>query len=523
MAAKQGTTEEIEYVSLFFIANGGKELCFFVQRTRRLNDTETENDNNIQAWKRKTEKAKKSEILKELNKLRVQIVALDREKSTHLYSKRNDFRQDFLPLQEMETKATESRKTEQIKLKQQLEKISHMVKRFHTELKDVKPTPEFVEKLKIIMEEIESTINAFKEQQRRQYEELMREERTTTQEILALEKKFEAWSQMGDDLPSARKAAPTPTAPLASARDITKDLPPEVAAFEKFLEQTGGVRGGWDEYDHQTFLKFRHRNKGRPAFLQQCLIAIPTRTEEEITNHEDWYQTYLDMNESKKESIRKWKERKQREKDDLVSLADDNLNNKKKREEEKQQAMKEKIENEKMERFSKLNAWKVQKEIERAEAEEKILRQQLENSKKKDDFKKKQTEMKAQVEEYRKKREEEEEFVRIQQEEWEKEQKERQKQISAREITRFRQRDKKSLVEKLKKKDQLKDEEKREKEKRLAKLKSQVEIEVDRDPNRLLQPTAGWKSRTKEIGPSGSGQVIHMQHRAIPSWRQGLH
>lgn len=60
------------------------------------------------------------------------------------------------------------------------------------------------------------------------YEELLVEERTTTQEIMALEKKFEAWSQMGP-------AVPKPTgqpAPLASARDITKDLPPEVATFE---------------------------------------------------------------------------------------------------------------------------------------------------------------------------------------------------------------------------------------------------------------------------------------------------
>lgn len=30
----------------------------------------------------------------------------------------------------------------EVKVKQQLEKISHMVKRFHKELKDVKPTPE---------------------------------------------------------------------------------------------------------------------------------------------------------------------------------------------------------------------------------------------------------------------------------------------------------------------------------------------------------------------------------------------
>ena len=31
--------------------------------------------------------------------------------------------------------------------------------------------------------------------------------------------------------------------------------------FQKFLQQTGGHRGGWDEYDQGTFLKFRNRYK----------------------------------------------------------------------------------------------------------------------------------------------------------------------------------------------------------------------------------------------------------------------
>lgn len=65
------------------------------------------------------------------------------------------------------------------------------------------------------------------------YEELMREEKTTTQEIQALERKFEAWSQMSEPT-SSRKPQQKP---LASARDITKDLPQEVAQFEVALKQ----------------------------------------------------------------------------------------------------------------------------------------------------------------------------------------------------------------------------------------------------------------------------------------------
>ncbi len=58
----------------------------------------------------------------------------------------------------------------------------------------------------------------------------MREERLSTQEVFALDKRIETWSQLAAPVPSAR--ANKPVTDLASARDITKDLPPEVAAFE---------------------------------------------------------------------------------------------------------------------------------------------------------------------------------------------------------------------------------------------------------------------------------------------------
>lgn len=51
----------------------------------------------------------------------------------------------------------------------------------------------------------------------------------TYQEIQAMERKFDAWSQLAEKPDNKSK---TPAAPLASARDITKDLPPQVAAFE---------------------------------------------------------------------------------------------------------------------------------------------------------------------------------------------------------------------------------------------------------------------------------------------------
>ena len=58
----------------------------------------------------------------------------------------------------------------------------------------------------------------------------MKEERLATQEMLAMDKRIESWSQLTPAVPSTRVVKSA--SELASARDITKDLPPEVAAFE---------------------------------------------------------------------------------------------------------------------------------------------------------------------------------------------------------------------------------------------------------------------------------------------------
>ena len=64
------------------------------------------------------------------------------------------------------------------------------------------------------------------------YEELLRGERTLHQELQALERKFETWAQAANDPSALTHRSASTQRPLASARDITKDLPPEVAAFE---------------------------------------------------------------------------------------------------------------------------------------------------------------------------------------------------------------------------------------------------------------------------------------------------
>jgi len=45
--------------------------------------------------------------------------------------------------------------------------------------------------------------------------------------------------------------------------------------------------------------------------MQHLLPVLPTRTEEEIHGHEEWYQEYLFLNETKKESIKRWRNKRE--------------------------------------------------------------------------------------------------------------------------------------------------------------------------------------------------------------------
>ncbi|KAK6189025.1 hypothetical protein SNE40_005077 [Patella caerulea] len=481
-----------------------------------MNPCTSTTDNHDETKNSKSDRAKKSELIREIHKLEVQIQAMEREKSTHIFSKRSDFRADFLQLEELDTNSTSERKTEKIKVRQQLEKISHMVKRFHRELKDVKPTPEFVEKLKLIMEDIEGTINSFKEQQRYKYEELLKEERSTYLEIKNLEKRFETWSQSSGCISSR----PVSGRPVTSARDITKDLPPEVAAFQRFLQQTGGVRGGWDEYDHQTFLKFRQKYKGRIVFLDQLPSAIPTKTETEIREHESWYQEYLFLQDNKKYAIKKWREKKEDEKEDVLSKAGQDEETEIETEKKKQQKYLEKLQEEKSVRCAQVNAWKVQKELEKAQAEERRLQEEMMKQRKKEEERKRQQDIKQKVLEMKQQREQEEEIMKEKQKLQEQEELEIKQRIAAKQIPKFRNRDQQKLEEKLFK-ERLKEEERIEKELLKERIKQNTEYNVRRDPSRLLKPTTGWKQRLKDNTPNNTGPVLHMPHRAIPAWRQG--
>ncbi|XP_072166981.1 coiled-coil domain-containing protein 112-like [Diadema setosum] len=481
--------------------------------------TSARNGNKGQwAQKSNPDQVKKIELLREIDQLEKKVVALEREKNTHIYSKRSEFRQEYHELEEQESKTVSDRKAEKTKLSGQLSKMRNSVDKFQHQLQNVQPTPEFVEKLKETMEDIESVVNAFKDQQRKIYEELMREEKMLWQEILAVEKRFESWAQAPPiTIPQTRPAAKPQ--PVSSARSAVSSMPPEVAAFERFLQQTGGHRGGWDEYDHGTFMRIRNKYKGRRAFMDEAAVSMPGRNITDVTAHESWYQEYSTLLQRKKEAIQKWRLVKEAQRDELMSHVgeEDDAELAKQKASDK---AKKKLEEEKQERFSKLNAWKVQKELERAAEEERRMEEEYKKAKKQELERQKKIETKALVQIHIQERKEAELLRQLEEETRREAEAEEKRRAVAQERVRFLERDKKQLEGRLAK-EKARVEEERRKKQRLERLKGQVEVQAKRDPTRLYQLTAGWKERKKDTSTGSNGPVLHIPHRAIPSWRAG--
>ncbi|OCU02231.1 hypothetical protein XELAEV_18007992mg [Xenopus laevis] len=508
-----------------------------------------------QTWKIKADQAKKAEYFRELEKYKGQIANLEKDKNGNLYSKKNDFRAEYSALEEYEQKLACSRRTEKLKTEQQLSKIHNHVKRLQRQLKDVKPTPEFVEKLRVMMEEVDNAICTFKEEQRVTYEELLKEEKTTSNELNVLEKKIEASLSTAPEKTFRAPSGKTPAEKMTS-----RQLPEEVVEFERFLQQTGGRLGGWDEFDHQSFLKVWTKHKGKAAYLEEALAYLPSRTREDVQQHETWYQEFLFLEEKKKElrrfnfrsrpkfpceatsavrgdccpeeeaishqttkspricpcakalkAIHAWKTKKQLEKE-ISKLQIKTKEVKEFNQQKQEESQKQKTEEEKRKKQQELEAWKRQKEIDAAAQIQTRLEEEEEQLKKQRKERQRQLEVKLLVEEHTRFRKEKEEFLWLEKQMREEAEQEERRRMAVFEICRFQDRDLKKLEEKAQER-RAKEKSEAEKERRLAKLKEKVQVHVERDPSRLCKLTKGWEERCKEIGPSGSAPLQHIPHR----------
>ncbi|NXT70166.1 CC112 protein, partial [Chaetops frenatus] len=382
----------------------------------------------FQRWKINAERAKKVEFIRTAERLKAQLANIEKDKTGHLYNRKSDFRVEYKLLEELEHSMTVSRKMEKAKILQQLSKIQNNVKGLQQQLKDVKPTPEFVDKIKEMMEEIENAINAFKEDQRQIYQQLLKEEKAAINELSLFERKVELWAL------TAEKVWKLPSARVTVDKTLENYLPKEVIEFERFLQQTGGRQGGWDDYDHQNFLKIRTKYRGRLSYMDEALEYLSGRTKEDIEQHDKWYQEYVILHERQKESIKKWKEKQQQEKERNLKEKSKKMLNE--RWLQREEAQKQKAKEERKRKQAAVEVWKKQNVVAFAmdqasqlKLEEKEKRQQEER----------QSHVKLLLERNTLQKKVKEELEKLENEKREASEKEERKKIAAEEISKFQQ------------------------------------------------------------------------------------
>ena len=95
---------------------------------------------------------------------------------------------------------------------------------------------------------------------------------------------------------------------LTARKDLRNYVRISSSPLQKFLGG-GGHSGGWDDYDHQIFLKVKsHYRSEQEGLIEALLRELPARSREDVEGHEQWHRKYLHLLEEKKAAIAEWRE-----------------------------------------------------------------------------------------------------------------------------------------------------------------------------------------------------------------------
>ncbi|XP_047141959.1 coiled-coil domain-containing protein 112 isoform X1 [Hydra vulgaris] len=437
---------------------------------------------------------KKEEIVSLILRFKTRIIAIEKEKKSQLYSK-NSCHQSFACLEEEENKMNYERKNEKNQLKESIKKISIKVETLKNEKLSQKKSTAFIEKLRLCIEDIESNIMQLKEKQSKIYEELNLKEQKLTDIVNGYEKKFEQWSN---------KVFKVPKVNINNNKDEFK-LPEEVKDFEDYIMLTGGHQGGWDDIDHNIFLKLRKQFKNNEELIKKAEEEIATQSREDIIQHIQWFHEYSKLKERKRKAICMWKIMKQHNRESALAKNDDEPT-----EEEKKRVQREMLfKKEREKRFAVLEQWKKEKGNQKLEEEHNKKEVPLN-----DKEEQRKIQLKLQVEEYKKHKA----ALKLANEK-----KVHRKVLSLEQKEKILERNEK-LISFKREKQLARKYELEEKEKRLEKLKEKVAVNVSRDPARLYELTEVLKCRRESDSQNKVSSAIPdvrlLPKKAVPLWRK---
>ncbi|KAK3910994.1 Coiled-coil domain-containing protein 112 [Frankliniella fusca] len=82
---------------------------------------------------------------------------------------------------------------------------------------------------------------------------------------------------------------------------------PDVHEFHQFLQNNGGHTGGWDTKDHLLFTRFLQKYRGLDQMTTALLDFMPDKSPQEIAQHESWYHDYLTLKDAQRRALKEWR------------------------------------------------------------------------------------------------------------------------------------------------------------------------------------------------------------------------
>ncbi|QDZ18586.1 hypothetical protein HOP50_02g10900 [Chloropicon primus] len=480
----------------------------------------------------------KEEWFEEVSNLKQKQVYVERHLRLGLDSLRNKMSQSNHEFQQLTTVAD---KSEFAKLKEVVDDGLGRVRSSVRYLQNLLSTPAtsemYISALATQMDTCETEIESLKVQQNQDYERLGRVEELLSREIEAFQRRIEgaAWESSsnpsaepqtrGGDNPVAARKKGSRDDPGSHLRVSRGDLLPEVIEFEEFTKVYGQT-GGWTEEDHRDFMRlFQRCGQSYTRVLSLCLAQMPHLTREEIVSHCKWDSEHKNLVRRRRQAIQAWRERKNIQKQVEKKKRKNDFTNTEV--EVSQRELQEKLAAKRADderKRKELAQWKTEKKVQKEE-ERRRKERQAARSKEREKIREKvkREQAASMLREYQKKKRIEAELIKLQ-ERAEREHKEK-KKVSNEDLRYLWERDKIFLQQRkdLCMREEL---ERREIEERKKKIASTFQVHAERNPARLLKPTASQSHRkTASGGPSDSGSVNYIRnvtHLGVPSWRTNL-
>mmetsp|Transcript_69026 Transcript_69026/g.109634 ORF Transcript_69026/g.109634 Transcript_69026/m.109634 type:complete len:525 (-) Transcript_69026:144-1718(-) len=437
---------------------------------------------------------------------------------------------------------------ERLKLKKQvhapLTDISNLVSKFEVLLNNITSTDKFLQQMTNIADGIEDKLLSFKTNQQQQLKELESAENTLWTELCTTTERLDTFTKdvvvsMPDD---ASSSAHQPK--FAKKRRLNKtnrfgvdeqdSRPQKLIDVQRQIDEHGRY-GGWTERDHADFLKLYTQIPSDKELLHRLSEVMPQYTLSELREHLEWFDHHERLWEYKRKLIAEWKQQKLRAKQRNTQIVgkrytetDDQKDG------EKQQQKQLELERKRKKRM--VREWREQKEQEEHEEqrkkEEALKQKQLRQQRLHRERVREQKRLLLELQERRKLNELVKKSKQSNKNLKGIHDAERNKEL----LIKFRTKDM-LLVSKKKEAICKKQQEERERESRMCHLiaKSQPEITVKEDKDRLLKLTTATKKRLelkrkeKEKGVQQRAASVPFDGvmggnatRSVPAWRRGL-